>query len=384
MGFVLSKYAIISPTTETNNGSKTTASSSTMSYEPRELFGKTVTVQIPNNCFPTDEQIQAMDELCGPNCRHGWYEGSEAGAPVNLHYRYWLPSGGKKPKGVVVFTHGILSQTAHSLRVGGRPLDVSLVVDTFLDKGFAVYAKDMYGHGLSEGTRFFIPSWTDARNDAIGFAKFAASQQPTDIPLFIMGESFGGCLTILTAKHFQEHPEDAPSNFDSSLLVCPAIEADLPPFPVYQILRYILAPLFPTRTPFFMPDTVSPERIWRDPKVCGCYQDEKHSKMQLDCAGAPLRLGTAVGMLLAMDDVKTYIPSFATPFCIVHGDSDEAVPIVGSETLFEGSSTPLSEKEFHPLSGCYHGVLADPKAEEAMKHLSDFVDSRLKQFVPPK
>ena len=108
-------------------------------FEKRELFGKTVEIQIPSEVFPTDEQIKAMDEITGPNCQHGWYEGYEAGETVNLHYRYWLPP--KAPKGILIFTHGIMVETSHGLNAEGRKLDMSLVVDTFLAKGFTVYAK---------------------------------------------------------------------------------------------------------------------------------------------------------------------------------------------------------------------------------------------------
>jgi alpha-beta hydrolase superfamily lysophospholipase len=187
-----------------------------------------------------------------------------------------------------------------------------------------------------------------------------------------------------TSKHFQDYPEEAPPNFDSTLLVCPAIEGDIPPFPVYQILRYILAPLFHTRTPFFMPEPVTAERIWRDPKLVEHYLDPEKVKTGLDAYGCPFRLGTAVGLLQGMEEGKTSIPDITTPFCIIHGDSDLAVPIAGSKLLFEKSKTPSGDKEFHPISDCYHGVMADPKAEEAMQHLSSFVDSRLKKFVPPK
>jgi len=243
--------------------------------------------------------------------------------------------------------------------------------------------QDQYGHGLSEGTRFYVPSWKEARDDLINFVKLVATKHPTTIPLFLSGESFGGCLTIHTAKHFQDHPDEAPPNFDSSLLICPAIKGDLPPFPILQILRYVLAPIAPTWTPFFMPSTITPQRIWRDPKVLEYYQDPKKLEMGLDACGEPFRLGTAVNVLAAMEEVNAIVPDFATPFCIVHGDADVGVPITGSELLFEQSSTPSGVKEFHAISEACHGVLADPKAEDAMHHLSGFVDSRMQTFVAP-
>ena len=243
----------------------------------------------------------------------------------------------------------------------------------------------MYGHGFSEGTRFYIPSWTECRDDAINFAKLVSDQNPKDIPLFLSGESLGGCITIQMSKYFQDHPEEAPSNFDSSLLVCPAIEADVPPFPVYQILRYMLAPVRPKWRPSFMPNTISPERIWVDEKVCAEYSKPRAREMQVDACGIPFRLGTAVNMLLMLHDVVTNaIPGFDKPFCIIHGDKDEGVPITGSQRLFDGCATPADQKEFHSIAGGYHGLLADPKAEEAIGHFKKFVETRTKAFKPSK
>jgi alpha-beta hydrolase superfamily lysophospholipase len=249
--------------------------------------------------------------------------------------------------------------------------------------GLAVYARDMYGHGFSEGTRFYIPDWKECRDDAINFVKLVADQNPKDVPLFLSGESIGGCFTILMSKYFQDHPEDAPSNFDSCLLICPAVEGDVPPFPVYQILRYMLAPVRPKWRTFFMPNTISPERIWIDQKVCEEYTKARSREMQLDACGIPFRLGTALNMVVAIEEVQNNaVPGFNKPFCIVHGDKDEGVPITGSKRLFDGCATPADQKEFHSIADGYHGILADPKAEEAIDHLAKFTEARMKAFKP--
>jgi acylglycerol lipase len=259
------------------------------------------------------------------------------------------------------------------------------LVETFTKLGLVVYARDMYGHGFSEGTRFYIPDWIETRDDAINFCTLVTKAYPNDIPLFLSGESIGGCFTILMSRYFQDHPDVAPVNFDSSLLICPAIEVDVPPFPVYQLLRYVLSPIRPKWRPFFMPNTISPERIWIDKVVCAAYSNPRKREMQIDAVGIPFRLGTAVNMLLALEEVRNKaIPGYNTPFCIVHGDQDEGVPITGSKLLFEGCATPTQEKEFHTIHGAYHGLMADPKAEEAIGHLSKFVQARMKAFTPRK
>ena len=114
-----------------------------------------------------------------------------------------------------------------------------------------------------------------------------------------------------------------------------------------------------------------------------CYTDPSRKKMQLDGIGEPFRLGTAVNLLEGLEDARSNsIPGYKQPFCIVHGDEDAAVPISGSKLLFENSSTSEEDKEFVVLESAYHGILADPKAEEAMKHMVAFVDARMKKFVP--
>ena len=126
-------------------------------FVTRELFGKKVQVQIPNEDFPSQQQIDYIDERTGENCQHRWYKSvsdskarrakdEDDDGTVNLHYRYWLPppsanGGDEELKGIVVFTHGISSQSGHSSRIDGRPLDTALVVDTFTSKGIAVYAR---------------------------------------------------------------------------------------------------------------------------------------------------------------------------------------------------------------------------------------------------
>jgi acylglycerol lipase len=258
-----------------------------------------------------------------------------------------------------------------------------LLVDTFTAKGMNVYARDMYGHGLSEGTRFYIPSWKDMVTDLVNFVQLVARENPTDIPIFLCGESLGGTLTILVSRYFQDHPTESPTNFDSSLLICPAIEADLPPFPVYQILRYVLAPLYPKWRPFFMPNTISPERIWKDPTVCEGYTTARRQEMQLDGVGRTFRLGTAVSMLLCLDEITTHsIPGYKFPFCIVHGDEDMGIPLSGTHYFYQNVDTLEKEKEVHVIPTAYHGLLADPKAEVAIDHLTKFVDGRVKAFVP--
>lgn len=232
----------------------------TLEHPQRTLFGSTVTIEIDDESFPSEEEIRSMDESL-PRCQHDFFQ-SKAHS-VKLHYRYWLPES--DIKGVAIFFHGIQAHSGRGLILDGRKLATSLLSDRFLQQGIALYSLDMYGHGYSEGTRFLIKNWELNKQDCIDFANYIAekySSASDKTPLFLAGESFGGCLAIHAGKHLQENSDTGGGKmFDSILLCAPAIHADLPGFPVKQILRYIIAPLIPERRPFFMPHPISVSRV---------------------------------------------------------------------------------------------------------------------------
>jgi hypothetical protein len=98
----------------------------------KEVYGKFVDIDIPADVFPTQQEIEAVDALL-PNCQHGWYKSVTDDA--DLHYRYWAPTttNPEKPRGVIIYTHGIHSHSGHGWRHEGRALDVvSCVVSVLL------------------------------------------------------------------------------------------------------------------------------------------------------------------------------------------------------------------------------------------------------------
>lgn len=287
------------------------------------VFGVERDLDIPVEVFPTPEEIEEMEQAIRM-CEHGWFESSFQKA--KLHYRKFLPPSGREPKAVVIWMHGISSHSGnayvchqHLHQQKSRPLNTGLLAEVFPQaNNIALYMFDLYGHGYSEGLRWLIPeSWETNKKDYIAFCNLVAKEHPT-IPLFLGGESYGGNLTLHVAKHFQEHPSEGPSTFDSVFLTAPAIVGDLPPYPVYFLLRYCLAPLYPKWRPFFMPNPISPERIWRDEEVRKYHTRPRHYEMKLDGGGIPFRLGTAVNLVLALEVVrKDVIPGFKVPFCIL-------------------------------------------------------------------
>jgi hypothetical protein len=170
----------------------------------------------------TDEQICCMEDCCsltasgggGRLCRccdHGWFESSYQSA--KLHYRKWLPpatttdtaqTAPRSPRAVVIFMHGISTHsgkafvrtplldndgatTTESCR--RRCLGVALLAEVLVQRphDIAVYAFDQYGHGLSEGERYWIPdSWTTNRDDYITFCRLVSAAHPNVPILYVL------------------------------------------------------------------------------------------------------------------------------------------------------------------------------------------------------
>jgi acylglycerol lipase len=356
------------------------------------IFGVERNIEIPcttypKMIFPTIEEIEEMESRLPKECQHGWFP-SAYDSTIQLHYRKFIPSTGRPIKAVMVWMHGI---SAHSgaafITKSGRKLDQALFSSELLKNDIALYSFDMYGHGYSEGTRGYIPgTWEQSnKQDYINFINTIVVPDPdtANLPIFLSGESYGGCLTIHVARYFQDTTNEtdtvAKSRIDSMILDSPAIIGDLPPYPVVLLLRYILAPLFPKWIPFFMPNPVSSDRVWSDPEV---QQNNalsgRYMNMGIDMIGRPFRLATAVNLLLAVETVRIKaIPGLAVPFLCQHGTSDHAIPITGSEVLWNKSSTSNENKIFIKHDGAYHDLLAEKNAEEIVQHMLNWITQRL-------
>ena len=343
----------------------------------KRIFGVDRAIDIPDDVFPSEKALAELERGM-EGCEHGWMESCFEGA--QLHYRKWLPKS-KKPKGVVLWLHGIAAHSGRSLVMeddNNRKLGMALQKDAWLKEGYSLYALDFYGHGYSEGCRWFVPNFEVNRDDIIAFTKLVAAEHDETTPMILTAESYGSCLTLHVAKYFQENPSDAPKGFDSIILHAPAIiPPDLPPKPVVSLLTR-LSRSYPTWIPFFMPNPVSTTRIWRDPKVFSIFDSHERREMRIEGGGKPFRLATAVSMLLAMEQVREeIIPGLTVPFCVIHGEKDIAVPIAGTEYLLDTADTTQENRAVQRHAEAYHDLLADPTAEETMKFMIDFVNKRV-------
>lgn len=343
-----------------------------------------------------EKSLEKINQRLETSTTHGYFDTPQG----KLHYCKFLPSDGdtKQPKGVIVFAHGIQAHCSMGINISdekdgpGNFTNMALLSRKATAAGYVLYSFDLLGHGISEGKRFYIPeagNWKIHRDHLETFAKFAhqdcasasSSSTDSDVPLFLMGESWGGNLALHVARMWQDDPENAPSNssFKGIVLNAPAIVGDLPPKIVTWLLKDVLTPRYPTSVPFFMPHPITPDRIWENEKVKNHNTSESEQMLGMSGSGRKFCLGTATGLVNALEEVRNrVIPGFNVPFCVSHGKDDLGVKVEGTEYLLEHSVTSDSDRKVRIIEGALHDLMSDTNTkDETVDSLLSWVDSRL-------
>jgi len=103
----------------------------------------------------------------------------------------------------------------------------SELIDDFLKKGFAVYAMDNRGQGLSHRLvdnrhKSYIDNFESYLDDLHFYVKTKITSEKANegLPLFLMGHSMGGHISL---RYLHDHP----GIFDKAVLMAPMIRVDL-------------------------------------------------------------------------------------------------------------------------------------------------------------
>ena len=383
--------------------------------QPYTVFG--VVREIDEAPFITEQELADLESQMPTPITHGWFQSvsqkwEHDKTKAQLHYREWYPQS-TDTKAVVIFTHGIQTHggKSHSFpdtaQYGpGRDIATALITKKMLAAGYAVYAMDIFGHGYSEGERFYIDSYENQVQDLINFIRIVADKNPSQ-KIFLMAESWGANLSLHAAHYYQRQQDanladqaqqedgggDGGSNpgdavigakIESLLLIAPAVEVEVPCFPQVELLT-VLSWCFPRCSPDFMPNPVSADRIWRDPQVLELFQNPDYAGNKISGDGQKLRLGTAVEALAAATNVREFvIPNFKKPFVVAHGRKDEAVLLSGSEFLYQNVKTPDVDKLLLYFDNSFHDLLAEPEgiAEQVVQDFINWIQQRLASDGP--
>ncbi|XP_050374430.1 caffeoylshikimate esterase-like [Argentina anserina] len=277
-----------------------------------------------------------------------WYGRNSRG--MEIFCKSWLPKSGDQIKAALCFCHGYGSTCTFFFEGIARRIAQS---------GYAVYAVDYPGFGLSEGLHGYISDFDELVNDVIEqFTSIKGRSEVKDLPFFVMGESMGGAVALKI--HLKE-----PQKWDGVILVAPMCKiADdvMPPAIVLKLLAFMSevlpeAKLFPQKDIAHLSYRQSEKRKTAGYNVIS-YKDQMRSK-------------TAVELLKATKDIETHLDKVSSPLLILHGEADKVTDPAVSRLLYEKASS--KDKTLKVYQDGYHCILQGEPDDTIFTVLNDIV-----------
>jgi acylglycerol lipase len=235
----------------------------------------------------------------------------------------------------------------------------SQLIPQLVARGISVYGYDMWGSGRSPGKRG-VTHIGQAAADHLAARQALRAQQ---VPVFVLGHSVGGLVTVTSALGNQEE-------IRGLILVAPAIRWDLNPFlkTLARVMGFV-APTLPIPGPGGgTPPTGDPEsqhRMKNDPLMF-------HGALSWSTAGSGVKIS---------DRNWSRYGELRVPVLAVHGSADQTPGPGASQDFIDVVSS--SDKTMHVIAGGTHAILDDSTSTHVLSIILEWIDRRLGPPVPP-
>ena len=217
---------------------------------------------------------------------------------TKLPIKSWLPNG--QIKAIILSLHGFNDYSSF-FSVPGSILAT--------DYGIASYAYDQRGFGRTKN----VGTWAGIKT-YVGDARsviFAIKQRHPHTPIYLLGESMGGAISILLMT------SDDPPNLKGTILLAPAVWGDSAMPILQKFVLWVSAHTVP----------------WL--KVSGRglgIKPSDNKEMLLALGRDPLviketRVDTIFGLVKLMDEALKSSSRFLGPSLTLYGEKDEVIPI---------------------------------------------------------
>ncbi|MGC4189780.1 MAG: alpha/beta hydrolase [Thermomicrobiales bacterium] len=256
----------------------------------------------------------------------------------------WIPDA---PRAILVFSHG------HAEHAGRY----ALLVTTMVSEGFVVATLDHRGHGRSSGTRALAMRFDDYVDD-LGTVVTRTKAAFPGLPLVLFGHSMGGLIAV-------RYAEARPETVDFLITSGPALIIDEGTSPIARKAGEVIARVAPAA-----PVPRSEGNVLSTDETIGIGFDADHRTHH-----GETRMRTAVEMVHAGEDARTWFDRLTMPLLAMHGADDELTSPRGTELLYKGAST--SDRTIVLWPGMRHELLNEPDRGAVMQFIVDWIVPRL-------
>uniref|UniRef100_A0ABI7WU84 Serine aminopeptidase S33 domain-containing protein n=2 Tax=Felis catus TaxID=9685 RepID=A0ABI7WU84_FELCA len=240
-----------------------------------------------------------------------------------LFCRYWKPTG--TPKALIFVSHGAGEHCGRYDELAQMLVGLELLV----------FAHDHVGHGQSEGERMVVSDFHVFIRDVLQHVDVMQKDYP-GLPVFLLGHSMGGAITILTAA-------ERPGLFSGMVLISPLVLASpesATTFKVFaaKILNLVLPnmSLGPIDSSMLSRNKTEVDIYNADPLICR--------------AGLKVCFGNQ--LLNAVTRVERALPKLTLPFLLLQGSADRLCDSKGAYLVMESSKS--QDKTLKIYEGAYH------------------------------
>ncbi len=260
-----------------------------------------------------------------------------------LFFQSWKPEGA--PKAVIAIVHGGLEHSGH----------YGFLVDSLVDKGFALAGLDLRGHGKSKGKRGHIMDWNEIREDMGAYLSKLQKEFPGS-PLFLFGHSVGGTIAL-----------------DYALRRSPALAgvilsgAGISTGNASRVLIAINKLLSAVSPSFSVNVNFDFSIVTRDLGVVKEYESDP-------LILSALTIGFYGEFLKTIAWVRDHASDWKLPLLVLPGSEDQNIPIEDIKEFF-GDLT-CEDKELITYEGGYHCPYNDLQKEQVFSDIEKWIDKR--------
>jgi glycerol kinase len=269
---------------------------------------------------------------------------------LELFSQNWVP---QSAVGAIVIIHGLAE---HSGRYAATAKHLA-------GAGWAVYACDLRGHGLSpDGQRpgrVHVDKFSDYAQDVDALMKLAVERHP-GLPRIILGHSMGGLISITYAL-------DHPDALKGAIISSPALgtHPDYQPPLVLRLLVKVLSRLAPRA---LFKSNLDTNAISRDPQVVQAYISDPLVSEKVSARWFN-------SMMKAIVDANSRAASLRIPMLLMQSGDDILVDPAAPGRWAEAAPNGLVELVV--WEGLFHEMLNEPEQDQVRTRITDWLERKI-------
>lgn len=265
---------------------------------------------------------------------------------LRLYWQRWMPEA---PKAILLFVHGL----------GDHSGRYPHVAECFGAQRFGCYGLDYRCHGKSPGLRVHVDDFDEFLGDVDAMREHLRGAHP-DLPLFLVGHSMGGLITLLLAMRNAE-------GIDGLVISSPFLgthPATQPPAILVKLLP-VISKLLPRLR---VDNGIDSKDVSTDPEVGRAYDADPLCSRKISTS-------FGVEVLEAHRRCLDGASSLSVPTLLMYAGADRIVDIEPTRRF--GRAAPSELVEVVEWEGMFHEIFNEVEKEQVFARMERWLDERL-------